>query len=36
MAENPWLNHVRKIRAQNPSLSYKEVLILAKTTYKKK
>ena len=35
MAENPWLVHVRKVRACNPCLTYKEVLIKAKETYKK-
>jgi len=33
--ENPWLNHVKKIRAENPKLQFKEVLKKAKTTFKK-
>lgn len=32
---NPWLIHVQKYRKKHPSLSYKEVLIRAKATYKK-
>lgn len=33
---NPWLQHVKKVRAKNKNLSYKEVLQKAKTSYKKK
>lgn len=33
---NPWLEHVKKVRAKNKNLSYKEVLQKAKTSYKKK
>ena len=35
---NPWLAHVKKERnkAKNKGKSYKQVLIAAKTTYKKK
>ena len=32
---NPWLVHVAKFRKENPSLSYKDVLKQAKTTYTK-
>ena len=31
---NPWLKHVEAFRKKNPSLSYKEVLQKAKTSYK--
>jgi len=31
---NPWLDHVKTFRVQHPKLSYKEVLIEAKKTYK--
>ena len=35
---NPWLVHVKKVRAQkkNAKKSYKEVLQIAKLTYKRK
>jgi hypothetical protein len=33
---NPWLEHVKKVRAKNKNLTYKEVLQKAKTSYKKK
>ena len=33
---NPWLEHVKKVRAKNKNLTYKQVLQKAKTTYKKK
>ena len=33
--QNPWLVHVAKFRKDNPSLSYKDVLKQAKTTYTK-
>ena len=35
---NPWLEHVKKVRAQkkNAKKSYKEVLQIAKLTYKRK
>ena len=33
---NPWLNHVAKVRSANPNLSYKECLVKAKSSYKKK
>jgi len=32
---NPWLDFVKKVRKQNPSLTYKQVLIKAKSLYKK-
>lgn len=32
---NPWLLYTKKIQTENPELSYKAVLSLAKTTYKK-
>jgi len=32
---NPWLEHVKKVRNQNKGKSLKEILILAKKTYKK-
>jgi hypothetical protein len=36
MAPNPWLEHVKKVRAKNKNMPYKEVLKKAKETYKKK
>lgn len=33
---NPWLEHVKKVRKKYPKLSYKEALVKAKSTYKKK
>lgn len=33
---NPWLEHVKKVRAKNKNLSYKQVLIKAKSSYKKR
>ena len=33
---NQWLSHVKEFRAQNPDMSYKEVLTHAADTYKKK
>ena len=32
---NPWLKHVAEFRKKHPNLSYKDVLIGAKKTYKK-
>jgi len=32
---NPWILHSKKVQAENPGISYREVLKLAKTTYKK-
>lgn len=31
---NPWLDHVKKVREKTPESSYKEVLQIAKETYK--
>ena len=36
MARNKWIEHVNEVRKQNSELSLKEVLILAKKTYRKK
>jgi len=33
---NPWMEHVKKTKAENPSLSFKEVLVKAGKTYKSK
>ena len=33
--ENPWLTHVKKTMKDYPNKKFKEVLILAKKTYKK-
>ena len=32
---NPWLVHVKKTMKENPKLKFKDILILAKKTYKK-
>jgi hypothetical protein len=32
---NPWMEHVKKVKAENPTLKYSEVLKKAKTTYTK-
>ena len=32
---NPWFEHVNNVRASNNSKSFKEILIMAKKTYKK-
>jgi hypothetical protein len=32
---NPWLDHVKKVKSENPSLKYKDVLKKAKETYSK-
>ncbi len=34
-ATNPWLVHVKKTMKENPNLKFKDVLKLAKKTYKK-
>lgn len=34
-AVNPWLLHVKAVRAANPQLTYKEALQAASATYKK-
>lgn len=33
---NPWMDHVKKVRAKNPKMAYKDVLVKAKASYKKK
>lgn len=33
---NDWITHCSKVKAENPGVSYREVLKLAKTTYTKK
>jgi hypothetical protein len=33
--ENPWLIHVKKVMKENPNKKFKEILIMAKKTYKK-
>lgn len=33
--ENPWLTHVKKVKAENPNMKFKDVLIKAKGSYKK-
>jgi hypothetical protein len=30
---NPWLVHVKKVRAENKDLKFKDVLVKAKKTY---
>jgi len=32
---NPWIVHVKKVRKENPNKSFKEILKIAKQTYKK-
>lgn len=32
---NKWIEHVKKVKKDNPNLTLKEVLKKAKTTYKK-
>jgi hypothetical protein len=36
MSVNPWLTHVKTVKTKNPNLSYKEVLVKAKSSYTKK
>lgn len=31
----PWMRHVKKVREENPKLTYKQVLVKAKKSYKK-
>jgi hypothetical protein len=33
---NPWLEYTKKIKLENPDKTYKEVLSIAKLSYKKK
>ena len=35
MALNPWMSHVQKVRKANPNMAYKDVLVKAKSSYKK-
>lgn len=35
MGKNPWLDHLKKVRKQNPDKSLKECMVIAKKTYKK-
>ena len=30
---NPWLDHVKEVKKNNPKLMFKEILLLAKKTY---
>ena len=32
-ATNPWLAHVKKVRAENPGVAYKDILKMAKSSY---
>jgi len=32
---NPWLIHVKKVKADNPNMKFKDVLKKAKESYKK-
>jgi hypothetical protein len=32
---NPWIVHLKKVRSENPDLSFKQAIIKAKQTYKK-
>lgn len=34
-APNPWIKHVAEVRKKNPGKSLKEILTLAKASYKK-
>ena len=33
---NPWITHLKKVRQENPSLSYKECMVNSKKSYTKK
>ena len=33
---NPWITHLKKVRQENPSLSYKECMVKGKQSYNKK
>ena len=33
---NPWILHCSKVKAENPGVSYREILKIAKTSYVKK
>lgn len=32
---NPWMDHVKKVRAKNKGKTLKEILVIAKKSYKK-
>ena len=32
---NPWITHLKKVRQENPSLSYKECMVKGKKSYTK-
>ncbi len=34
--KNPWMVHVAKVRKANKGMAYKDVLVKAKSSYKKK
>ena len=34
-APNPWMKHVAEVRKKNPGKSLKEILTMAKSSYKK-
>ena len=34
-APNPWIKHVAEVRKKNPGKSLKDILVLAKSSYKK-
>ena len=33
--KNPWLDHLKETKKENPNKSFKECMVLAKKTYKK-
>jgi hypothetical protein len=33
---NPWLSHLKKFQLEHPNMSYKECMVAAKASYKKK
>ena len=33
---NPWITHLKKVRQEKPSFSYKECMVKGKQSYKKK
>ena len=35
-SSNPWLLHVASVQKKYPNLQYKDILVKAKSTYKKK
>lgn len=36
MPDNPWIIHVQNVKKQFPDLPYRQLLIKAKASYKKK